>query len=92
MIPMVAIVDIRHRSEPLGRLRRDLYLWLPLFLLWLLLLPFALLAAPFLLLALLILGRNPFAVFAALFDLLSAVTGTRIEITSPDARVFIRVL
>ena len=96
MIPMVIVVDIRGQSDPLdsgrpNRSRRRLYLWLPLFLLWLLLLPFALLLAPFLLAALWIMGRKPIAIFAATFDLLTAMTGTRVEVKSPDASVFIRV-
>ena len=90
MIPMVAIVDVRSHSE--GERPYRVHLWLPLFLVWLLLLPFALLLSPFLVLAVLLLGKNPLAVLAALVGLLSGLTGTLVEVSSPDAFVFIRVL
>lgn len=87
MIPMVVSIDIRHFDQG----PRRLHLWLPLFLVWLLLAPFLLVLSPFLLLVPLVLGQNPFAVFAALYGLLSALTGTRVEVDSPDAFVFIRI-
>jgi hypothetical protein len=90
MLPMLAIVDVRSRSE--GERPFRIHLWLPLFLVWLLLLPFALLLSPFLLLAVLLLGRNPITVLAALVGLLNGFSGILVEVSSPDAFVFIRVL
>ena len=89
MLPMLAIVDVRSRSE--GERPFRIHLWLPLFLVWLLLLPFVLLS-PFLLLAVLLLGRNPITVLAALVGLLNGFSGILVEVSSPDAFVFIRVL
>jgi uncharacterized membrane protein len=96
MIPMMAIVNVHSRPLVLEaglceRRPRAVRLWLPLFLIWLVLLPFALLLAPFLLVALAVMGRRPIAIFAGLFGLLAALSGTRIEVNSPQAAVFIHI-
>jgi hypothetical protein len=96
MIPMMAIVNVQSRPlvlEPdyYERRPRNIRLWLPLFLIWLVLLPFALLLAPFLLLALAVMGRRPVAIVAGVLGLLAALSGTRIEVNSPQASVFIHV-
>jgi hypothetical protein len=97
MLPMMAIVNVRSRPHILEpdfceRRPRNIRLWLPLFLIWLVLLPFALLLAPFLLLALAVMGRRPIAIFAGALGLLTALSGTRIEVNSPQASVFIHVV
>jgi len=93
MIPMVVNVDVasRPRRRPGRGEARVVHLWLPLFLLWLLLLPFAVLLSPFLLLALLIMGRRSMAVAGAAYHAFAALSGTLIEVDSPDAFVFIRI-
>ena len=96
MIPMMAIVNVQSRPRVLEldvyrRRPRRVRLWLPLFLIWLVLLPFALLLAPFLMLALAVMGRRPVAIVAGVLGLLAALSGTRIEVNSPQASVFIHV-
>jgi hypothetical protein len=85
MIPMLAQVHIRH---PQGGLR----LWIPLFLLWLLLLPLALLLLPLAVISLLAFGINPWRAGAAIGGLACALTGTLVELTSPQTSVLIRIL
>jgi pilus assembly protein TadC len=75
-----------HRRRPF-RLR----LPVPLILIWLLLAPIALLLSPVLLVACLILRLNPFTAAAVLIALAVALSGTRIEVESPGARVDIRL-
>jgi hypothetical protein len=89
MIPMLMTIDIRHRRRR-EQAWRGLHLWLPLFLLWIVLAPLVLLLSPLLLLFVAT-GRNPFIVVAALFNALAALAGTRVEVMSPRASVFIRV-
>ena len=88
MIPMVVSVDIRHDGEGPQRIR----LWLPLFLLWLLLAPLVILLSPLWLLALLLLGPRALTAPMVLFDVLTSLSGTLVEVVAPDALVFIRVI
>lgn len=97
MIPMLMTVAVRHdtidhrtgRYQPDGR---GLRLWLPLVLVWLVLAPFVLLLAPLIILALALAGLNPFRALAAVFGVLTGLTGTRIQVDAPGATVDIRVL
>ena len=87
MIPMVVSVDIRHEGEGPRRIR----LWLPLFLLWLLLTPLAILLSPIWVLALLLFGPRAFTTPMVLFDVLTSLSGTLVEVSAADALVFIRI-
>ena len=96
MIPMMMTLAVRHDGVDryTGQVRPEgdgLRLWLPLFLLWILVAPFALLLSPLLLIGMAYLRLNPFRASAALFGLLCAFAGTRIEVESPGASVNIRI-
>ena len=73
MIPLTANLRIERHG-------RSLRLWLPLFVLWLLVLPFLIVALPIAAVVLWVLGRKPFAVFAAWWGVLSAIPGSHIEV------------
>lgn len=75
-----------------GPRRRVVRLWLPMILVWLLLAPIALLLSPLLILVRAAGRRDVFRLSGALVDLLAALSGTRIEVESPDALIFIRIL
>jgi hypothetical protein len=66
-------------------------LWLPLTTLWLILSPFAVLAAPLLLLAPRTGVRRPFSAVFALGRTLLALSGTVVDVDTPDALVRIRI-
>ena len=84
MIPLIAVVSVRH---PKGRLR----IWAPLFLVWLLLAPLAVFAAPFAILACAAAGRNPIVAGGAMLGVLCALSGLLIEVDSPAAQVLVRI-
>jgi hypothetical protein len=66
-------------------------LWLPLTPLWLILSPFAILAAPLLMLAPRLRGVRPFRAVFAIGGALLALSGTVVEVDTPDALVRIRL-
>jgi hypothetical protein len=66
-------------------------LWLPLTLLFLLLAPFALLLAPLLYFAPRPYNVRPFATVAALGVVLLSLSGTVVDLDTPDALVRIRI-
>jgi hypothetical protein len=66
-------------------------LWLPLTPLWLILSPFAILFAPLLLLAPQTRGIRPFRAAFAVGALLFALSGTVVDVETPDALVRIRI-
>jgi hypothetical protein len=80
MIPLIATIRVQ-------RLR----LWIPLFLLWLLLLPFLLLLLPLAILACLMVQLNPFRTLAALWQVLTGLRGTNIELNDANAAVAVRI-
>jgi len=67
-------------------------LWLPLTPLWVILAPFALALCPLLLFAPHTRGLNPFRVATALGRTLFALSGTYVDVESPDAVVLIRII
>lgn len=83
---MVATIEVRPRG------RRPIRLWLPMFLIWLLLAPLAILLSPFIVLWMVVCRLNPFRAIGAILSLLSALSGTRVEVRSPDAFVNIRLV
>ena len=66
-------------------------LWLPLTPLWLILSPFAILAAPLLWLAPQLRGVRPFRAAFAIGAALLALSGTVVDVDTPDAHVRIRI-
>jgi hypothetical protein len=86
MIPMLAVVRWRtHGGRRLG-------VWIPLILLWLLLLPVIVILLPVAILVLAIAGSNPFRVIGAVWRLLAALRGTRIDFASRASSLFISIL
>ena len=83
MNPFITVVHVN------GRRRQQLFL--PLFLFWLLLLPFLLLALPFLLLLLVVAPIRTWRGARSLISLLSAVRGTRVEMSAPHRSLFVHV-
>jgi len=86
MIPLFAVIGFRTGG------RHNFNLWLPLFLIWLLLLPLVLLLLPFAILALLALRMSPWRTIAAGWQLLTGLSGTRIEVRDPQHYVLIRMI
>jgi hypothetical protein len=85
MPPMIARIRIERKDG------RRLRLWLPLFLFWLIVLPFMIVALPVVAVVLAVMGRRPFAIFAAYWRVLSAVSGTDIELSGRRSLVFVHV-
>jgi len=92
MIPFTASVRIRWWSHsPAGRQSHRLHLWLPLFLLWILLLPLLLVSLPVIALACLLVRVNALRLYTAVWEILSALRHTLVEINSPVADVRVRL-
>ncbi|HWA04139.1 MAG TPA: hypothetical protein VG819_11510 [Rhizomicrobium sp.] len=85
MIPMLAVLRIERAGHPRVRL------WLPLFVLWLLALPVLLVTLPVVALILAAGRENPLPLFAAYWDLLSAVAGSHVEMRGRRGIVHVHV-
>ena len=83
MIPLLAVVRV---DGPL-RLR----LWLPLFVIWILLLPCAVLLLPFALLLLITRRAAVRPVMRSVFEVLSGMRGTHVEVSAPGNSVFVHI-
>ena len=86
MIPLVAVVSLRHQQSRIFRL------WVPLPLIGLLLLPAAVLLAPLLLALCLVCQVNPLRVASVIWQIVRAVRETECEIFERSAAVSICVL
>jgi uncharacterized membrane protein len=74
MIPFVAVVSLRDQDS------RTFRLWIPLFLIWLIVLPVAILLVPFIFVACLICRVNPFRGVQVMWQILTALTDTELEV------------
>jgi hypothetical protein len=83
MPPLLVQLMIRHRAV-------HLRLWLPLFLLWLLLLPLVLILLPIAVVVMARADRHPVRTITALLGVLSAISGSMIDIERPNAALFVR--
>lgn len=79
------------RSLARGAPRRSLRLWLPVTPIAVILAPFALLAIPILRLALARRGLSPWRAVLGFGALLTALSGTIVEVDSPAAQIRIRI-
>ena len=79
------------KPAPVRSHRTVVRLWLPLTPLWIILSPFAILAAPLLLLAPEARGIRPFRAVFAIGATLFALSGTVVDVDTPDALVRIRI-
>jgi len=85
MIPLMVVLRVE-RPE-----RRRVRLWLPLFLLWLLALPVLVVALPVVAVILIAYRRNPLRIFAAYWQVLSAIPGSHIEMNRRGRHVYLHV-
>jgi uncharacterized membrane protein len=86
MIPFVAVVSLRDQQS------RTFRLWIPLFLVWLLLLPMAVIVSPFIFLACLFCRVNPFRGVVVMWQILSALADTNVEVEHRSAGVSFHIL
>lgn len=86
MIPLVAVVSLRNQES------RTFRLWIPLFLVWLLLLPLAILLSPFIFIACLFCHVNPWRGVALLWQILTALADTNVEVEHRSAAMSFHIL
>ena len=86
MIPFVAVVSLRNQQS------RTFRLWIPLFLIWLLLLPLAVLLSPFIFIACLVCRVNPWRGVALLWQILTALADTNVEVEHRSAGMSFHIL
>jgi hypothetical protein len=86
VIPLVAVVSLRHQES------RTFRLWIPLPLIGLLLLPAAALLSPLLLALCLICRVNPLRVASVLWQIFQALRDTGFEVNERSAAVSVCVL
>lgn len=85
MIPVLAVIRIRH---PDGELR----LWAPIGLLWLLVLPFAVLLLPAAVAALAARRISPGPAIAAFAQMFCALAGSQVAVETPTSAVLVRLI
>lgn len=86
MIPFVAVVSLRNNDS------RTFRFWIPLFLIWLLLLPLAVMLSPFIFIACVICGVNPFRGVAVMWQILTALADTNVEVEHRSAGLSFHIL
>jgi len=86
MIPFVAVVSLRNQQS------RTFRLWIPLVLIWLLLVPLALLLSPFIFIACLVCRVNPFRGIAVVWQVLNALTDTKLQVEHRAAGMSFHIL
>ena len=86
MIPFVAVVSLRNSES------RTFRVWIPLFLVWLLLVPLGILLSPFIFIACLVCRVNPFRGVAVLWQILNALTDTKLEVEHRSAGMSFHIL
>jgi uncharacterized membrane protein SpoIIM required for sporulation len=86
MIPFVAVVSVPDRRSHTFRL------WIPLFLVWLLVLPLGLLLLPAVFIGGLVCRVNPFRALSVVWQILTALKDTNVEVARRSASVSICIL
>jgi hypothetical protein len=86
MIPFVAVVSLRNHES------RTFRLWIPLFLMWLLLVPLGILLSPFIFIGFLACRVNPFRGVAVLWQILTALADTKLEVEHRSAGLSFHIL
>jgi len=86
MIPFVAVVSLRNHES------RTFRLWIPLFLMWLLLVPLGILLSPFIFIGFLACRVNPFHGVAVLWQILTALADTKLEVEHRSAGLSFHIL
>lgn len=85
MIPLLAIVRIRHPRGGFG-------FWAPLALVWLVLAPLAVLLSPVFAIACFVMRLPPARAFAGVIAVLCASAGAQIEVDTHDTSVRVRLI
>jgi hypothetical protein len=85
MIPFVAVVSLRNKES------RTFRMWVPLILIWLLFLPLLVLLSPLICIACLACRINPFCGFVVIWQILSALRKTELELDQPSTGVSVCV-
>ncbi len=83
MIPLLALVSFRNQRN------RGFRLWIPLFLVWLLLLPVALLLLPLFFVLCAVGEVKAFQALATLWQILTGLKGTYVEVAERQTSVLI---
>lgn len=86
MIPFVAIVSLRNQES------RTFRLWIPLFLIWILLLPLAILLSPFIFIVCLFCRVNPLRGVTVMWQILTALADTNIDVEHRSAGMSFHIL
>jgi len=86
MIPFVAVVSLRNQESLTFRL------WIPVFLMWLFLVPLGILLSPFIFFGFLICRVNPFRGVAVLWQILTALSDTQLEVEHRCAGMSFHIL
>jgi hypothetical protein len=86
MIPFVAVVSLRNQQS------RTFRLWIPLFLVWLLLLPLVILLSPVIFIACLFCRVNPLRGVAVVWQILTALADTDIQVEHRTAGLSFHIL
>jgi hypothetical protein len=86
MIPFVAVVSLRNQES------RTFRLWIPLFLMWLLLVPLGVLLSPFIFIGFVVCRVNPFRGVAVLWQILTALADTKLEVEHRTAGLSFHIL
>ena len=86
MIPFVAVVSLRNRESHTFRL------WIPLFLMWVLLVPLGILPSPFIFIGFLVCRVNPFRGVAVLWQILTALADTKLEVEHRSAGLSFHIM
>jgi hypothetical protein len=86
MIPFVAVVSLRNHES------RTFRLWIPLFLMWLLLVPLGILLSPFIFIGFLACRVNPFRGVVVLWQILTALADTKLEVEHRSAGLSFHIL
>jgi uncharacterized membrane protein len=86
MIPFVAVVSLRNQQSQTFRL------WIPLFLIWLIVFPLAVFLSPFVFLACCFCRMSPFLGVSLMWQILTALTDTRLAVERPSAGMSFHIL
>jgi len=86
MIPFVAVVSLRNQKS------RTFRLWIPVFLMWIFLVPLGILLSPFIFIGFLICRVNPFRGVAVLWQILTALSDTQLEVEHRSAGLSFHIL
>jgi len=86
MIPFVAVVSLRNNDS------RTFRFWIPIFLIWLLLLPLAVLLSPCIFLACLVCRVNPFRGVVVMWQILTALGDTDVDVEHRSAGMSFHIL